>query len=139
MWNSMDFYIPMIILKGFLISCKTVWGRAIKKWLFSGFGVNIWGKKLTQSFWNWFSYQNIKLEEQLLSTTFLISIPNKKLYLVKMCPIFDDFAISCLTRYPEILSGCSLVCKNQWESACHTTDFHNRHHINVHTVPENEC
>ena len=49
-----------------------------------------------------------------------------------MCPIFDGSALSCLTRYQEILSGCSLVCKNQWESACHTTDFHNRHHINIH-------
>ena len=74
---------------------------------------------------------NIKLVEQLLLITFSISTVLEKNYLVKICPIFDDSALSCLTRYQEILSGFSLVCKNPWESACHTTDFHNRHHISV--------
>ena len=34
-------------------------------------------------------FKNTELEEQLLLTTFLISIIFKKFYLVKMFPIFD--------------------------------------------------
>ena len=69
-----------------------VWGRAIKHGAFSEFRVNFRGQISTWSSWKLFSYLNIKFWEQLSLTTFSISIIIKKVYLVKMCPIFDDSA-----------------------------------------------
>ena len=55
-------------------------------------------------------------EYQIRRTTFIKSIYFLtilvKLYLVKMCPIFTISASNYLTRYKQILSGCSFGCKN---------------------------
>ena len=48
-----------------------------------------------------------------------------KLYLVKICPIFTSSASNCLTRYKQILSGCSLGCKNALNFICLPMKFHN--------------
>ena len=51
----------------------------------------------------WFSFLNIKLGEQLSLATFSISIILKKVYLIKMCPIFNASATKWVTRYQKIL------------------------------------
>ena len=48
-------------------------------------------------------FKNTELEEQLLLTTFLISIIFKKFYLVKMRPIFDGSPLLKFTRYQNFL------------------------------------
>ena len=49
-----------------------------------------------------------------------------------MCPIFASSASNCLTRYDQILSGCSLGCKNALNFTCLPMKFHNCFHTNVH-------
>ena len=61
-----------------------------------------------------FLKQKFLFEHQIRRTTFIKSMyffltSLKKLYLVKMSPIFDSSSSNCLTRYRQILSGCSLV------------------------------
>ena len=58
-----------------------------------------------------------------------------KLYLVIICPIFASSASNCLTRYKQILSGCSLGCKNALNFTCLPMKFHNRVHTNVQLGP----
>ena len=55
----------------------------------------------------------------------ILFIP-KRNYLVKMCPIFDSSHQSCVTRYQEILWGCSFWCKNLLNFTWNTRKFHNR-------------
>ena len=85
---------------------------------------------MTQSFWNQNSYLNIKLGEQLSLKAFIFLTILVKLYLAKMCPIFASSASNCLTRYKQILSDCSLGCKNALNFTCLTMKCHNR----VHTI-----
>ena len=47
------------------------------------------------------------------------------------CPIFASSASNCLTRYEQILSGCSLGCKNALNFTCLPMKFHNRSHTNI--------
>ena len=56
-----------------------------------------------------------------------------KLYLVKMCPIFASSASNCLTRYKQILSECSLRCKNVLNFTSLTIKFHNHNHVTYHS------
>ena len=51
------------------------------------------------------------------------------------CPIFASSASNCLTRYEQILSGCSLGCKSALNFTCLPMKFHNRVHTNVHITP----
>ena len=48
------------------------------------------------------------------------------------CPIFASSASNCLTRYKQILSGCSLGCKNALNLTCLPMKFHNRVHTSAH-------
>ena len=48
------------------------------------------------------------------------------------CPIFASSASNCLTRYEQILSGCSLGCKNALNFTCLTMKFHNHVHTTWH-------
>ena len=77
-------------------------------------------------------------EYQIRRTTFIKSIYFLtilvKLYLVKMCPIFASSASNCLTRYKQILSGCSFGCKNTLNFTCLLMKFHNHGHTNDHSV-----
>ena len=61
---------------------------ADKNRAFWKFRVNFGGQKLIRFLWKWFSLKNIKLEDQLSLTTFLILFIFIKLYLVNLCPIF---------------------------------------------------
>ena len=74
----------------------------------------------------------MKSGEQLLLKTFSISIILKKVYLVKICPIFADSASNLLTRYWKILSVCSLGSKNQLNFTWLTMKFHNPNHAIIH-------
>ena len=47
-----------------------------------------------------------------------------------ICPIFASSASNCLKRYEEIISGCSLGCKNALNFTRLTMKFHNRGHTN---------
>ena len=89
---------------------------------------------MTQSSWNQNSYLNIKLGEQLSLKAFIFLTILVKLYLVKMCPIFASSTSNCLTRYKQILFGCSLGCKNALNFTCLPMKFHNRVHTNPHYV-----
>ena len=89
---------------------------------------------MTQSSWNQNSYLNIKLGQQLLLKAFIFLTILVKLYLVKICPIFASSASNCLTRYKQILSGCSLGCKNALNFICLTMKFHNLVHTRVHPL-----
>ena len=86
---------------------------------------------MNQSSWNQNSYLNIKLGEQLSLKAFIFLTTLVKLYLAKMCPIFASSASNCLTRYKQILSGCSLGCKNALNFTCLPMKFHNCVHTNV--------
>ena len=66
---------------------------------------------MTKSSWNKNSYLNIKLEEQLSLKANIFLTYLKELYFVKMSPIFNGSSSNCLTRYKQILSGCSFVTK----------------------------
>ena len=48
-----------------------------------------------------------------------------------MCPIFASSASNCLPRYKQILSGCSLGCKNALNFTCLSIKFHNCVHTTV--------
>ena len=87
---------------------------------------------MTKSSWNQNSYLNIKLGEQLSLKAFIFLTILVKLYLVKMCPIFASSASNCLTRYKQILSECSLGCKNALNFTCLPMKFHNHGHTTVH-------
>ena len=50
------------------------------------------------------------------------------------CPIFASSASNCLTRYEQILSGCSLGCKNALNFTCLPMKFHNRVHTSVQPI-----
>ena len=88
---------------------------------------------MTQSSWNQNSYLNIKLGEQLSLKAIIFLTILVKLYLVEMCPIFASSASNCLTRYKQILSGCSLGFKNVLNFICLPMKFHNRGHTNLHS------
>ena len=47
------------------------------------------------------------------------------------CPIFASSASNRLTRYEQILSGCSLGCKNALNFTCLTKKFHYPVHTNI--------
>ena len=53
------------------------------------------------------------------------------------CPIFASSASNCLTRYEQILSGCSLGCKNALNFTRLPMKFHNRVHTTLHTAIPN--
>ena len=86
---------------------------------------------MTQSSWNQNSYLNIKLGEQFSLKVFIFSTILLKLYLVKVCPIFTGSASNCLTSYKQILSGCTLGCKNALTFTCLPMKFHNHVHPNA--------
>ena len=48
------------------------------------------------------------------------------------CPIFARSTSHCLTRYEQILSGCSLGCKNALNFTCLPMKFHNCVHTTTH-------
>ena len=48
------------------------------------------------------------------------------------CPIFDGSSSNSLTRYKQILSGCSFVTKKLLNFAWLPMKFHNRGHITAH-------
>ena len=54
-----------------------------------------------------------------------------KLYLVKMCPIFDSSASNHLKRYQKILWVCSFRCKNLLNFTWNTMKFDNPIHFNL--------
>ena len=47
------------------------------------------------------------------------------------CPILTSSASNCLTRYDQILTGCSLGCKNALNFTCLTMKFHNCGHTSA--------
>ena len=49
-----------------------------------------------------------------------------------MFPILTSSASKCLTRYKQILSGCSLGCKNSLNFTRLPMKFHNRGHTTAH-------
>ena len=59
----------------------------------------------------------------------------KKLYQVKMTPIFDGSSSNCLTKYKQILSECVFKHKNLLNVNCLSMKFNNRGHINVQSLP----
>ena len=71
---------------------------------------------------------NINLGEHFWLIAFKAYTIFVKVYLVKMCPIFDDSQSNPVTRYQKILWGCSFICKNLFNSTCLTMRFHNCHH-----------
>ena len=79
-------------------------------------------------------------EYQIRRTTFVNPIFKssvvKKVYLGKMCPIFDDPASNCFTRYQKILWVCSLGSKNLLNFTCLTMKFHDRNYVSVY-LPSN--
>ena len=94
--------------------------------------------------WGQFLWPNINLiflkiiflsEYQIRRPTFVNNIFNfndcLKVYLAKMCPIFDDSASNCLTRYQKILWVCSLGSKNLLNFTCLTMKFHDRNYVNA--------
>ena len=48
------------------------------------------------------------------------------------CPIFASSASNCITRYEQILTGCSLGCKNALNFTYLPMKFHNLVHTNGH-------
>ena len=74
----------------------------------------------------WYSNKNFgfrKIESYLAS---------KFEFEIWKCPIFASSASYCLTRYEQILSGCSLGCKSAWKFTCLLIKFHNRGHTTEH-------
>ena len=55
--------------------------------------------------------KNTKLEEQLLIKLLLNLVIFKKLYLVKMCPIFDSLPPVFGARYQSFLKVCCILHK----------------------------
>ena len=82
----------------------------------------------------------------LMKVILLISYSNKKFGFRKIesylaskidfeiwkCPIFASCTSNCLTRYKQILSGCSLGCKNSLNITRVPMKFHNRGHTTAH-------
>ena len=73
-------------------------------------------------------YWNIRLGEHILLKSFSISFIFKKTYLVKLCPIFDGSASSCLTRHKKSFEGvhwgarpCWILPASLWNQTTVTT------------------
>ena len=92
--------------KEICLSCTKSQRRAIKNRAFSEFKVNFRGLLSTKSFRKQFSLKNIELDEQLLLKSLLILACFVKVYLVKMCPIFDSSPIAFGARYQSFLRIC---------------------------------
>ena len=73
---------------------------------FSEFEVNFQGLLLTKSSRKQFLLKNIKLEEQLLLKPLLVLVFFVKVYLVKMCPIFDGPPLAFGASYQSFLRVC---------------------------------
>ena len=79
----------------------------------------------------WYSNKNFgfrKIESYL---------PSKIDFEIWKCPIFASSASNCLIRYEQILSGCSLGCKNALNFTCLTMKFHNRVHTTTYVPHSN--
>ena len=50
---------------------------------------------------------------------------------MKLCPIFNGFALSCLSIHQKIFWGGSLGCKNMLNFTYLTMKFHNLHHASI--------
>ena len=68
--------------------------------------VNFQGLLWTKSFCEQFLLKNIKLEEQLLLKSLLVLVFFVKVYLVKMCPIFDRPPLAFGASYQSFLRVC---------------------------------
>ena len=98
-----------------LLACKSTYSeeicvyctkrqrRDIKNRAFSEFKVNFQGLLSTKSSRKQFSLKNIKLEEQLLLKPFLVLVFYIKVYLVKMCLIFDGSSLAFGASYQSFL------------------------------------
>ena len=80
--------------------------RAIKNRAFPVLEVNFQGLLWTKSFCEQFLLKNIKLEEQLLLKSLLVLVFFVKVYLVKMCPIFDRPPLAFGASYQSFLRVC---------------------------------
>ena len=85
------------------LSCTKRWRRAIKNRAFSEFKVNFQGFLSPKSSCKQFSLKNIELKEQLLLKLLFILVIFLKVYLVKMCPIFDGSPPAFGARYQSFL------------------------------------
>ena len=104
-----------------LLACKSTYSeeicvyctkrqrRDIKNRAFSEFKVNFQGLLSTKSSRKQFSLKNIKLEEQLLLKPFLVLVFYIKVYLVKMCLIFDGSSLSFGASYQSFLRVCRFL------------------------------
>ena len=85
-----------------------------------------------------FLKQKFLFEYQIRRTTFIKSMyffdQSEKLYLVKMSPIFDGSSSNCLTRYKQILSGCSFVTIKLLNFTRLTMKCHDRGHATVYHI-----
>ena len=97
-----------------------IWHFQISK---SNFGVKYNSIFLKPKFW--FEYQIRRPTFIYFSSIFV------KLYFVKMCRIFTSSLSNCLTRYKQILPGCTFGCKNALTFARLPIRFHNRGHTSV--------
>ena len=135
MYNSIDFYIQMTLLKGLF---NILWEILIENGQRTDF-LNIWRKSLRSEI------------NFVLLICFLIRILHEKnnFYLwpfqynsfltmvnsVKICPIFDNTQSKCLLkRYQKILWIHSFRCKKLFSVTCLIVKFHICHHTNVHML-----
>ena len=93
----------LIYSKATCLSCSKRWRRAIKNRAFSEFKVNFQGFLLPKSSCKQFSLKNIRLKEQLSLKLLFILVIFVKVYLVKMCPIFDSSPPAFGARYQSFL------------------------------------
>ena len=126
----MDFCIQINILKRICLhlvrqlddESSKVGHFQISKWIFEVKCKSIFLKPIF-SFEYW-------LGEQFSLKAFIFFTNLIKLYWVKMCLIFAGLSSSCLTRYKQMLLGCSFGTKNLLNFTCSARKCHDRSYTN---------
>ena len=90
---------PLIVISSLTTSKISKWADKCRA--FWKFRVNFRVQELIKFFWKWILLKNIKLEDQLSLTWYLVLFVFKKLYLANVCPIF----VSSFPNFGESWEG----------------------------------
>ena len=115
----------------FLISCKMVWGRAVKKWAhFYKKSTSKWQVMIKCSWWKLFYYSHIE-NRKSFSERFNWVLTLKMDFESQKMPIFKGVASDHFTRYQKILWTCLLGCKKLLNFICLPIKFYKSVYLRV--------